>query len=421
MTLTKKTKKEFKGYKTYVFNFLRLVFIGLLIGLICGVVGALFAKSINLATNLRGENGWLLYLLPIGGIIITALYKLCRVTGVGTNQVFESTKNNKPVSILLAPAVFLGTIVTHLLGGSAGREGAALQLGGSISTLLSKVLRLDEKTRHIVTLSSMGAFFSALFGTPLGAFVFAIEVVSVGSLCSAAFLPGIISSVTAYFVSTLLSVHPERFNLKAMPELELDIVWKVVIIAMLSAIVSIIFCRAMHITHSVFEKLIKNGYLRAITGGVIIVLLTLCFGTTDYNGGGIEVINRIFETGEVRYEAFLLKIIFTAITIGAGFKGGEIVPTFFIGATFGGAMATLIGLDPALGAAVGMAALFCGVTNCPISTIILAAELFSGNGILYTSLAAIISFVLSGYCSLYSGQKMVFSKTNEDVININAT
>lgn len=421
MTLTKKTKKEFKGYKTYVFNFLRLVFIGLLIGLICGVVGALFAKSINLATNLRSENGWLLYLLPIGGIIITALYKLCRVTGVGTNQVFESTKNNKPVSILLAPAVFLGTVITHLLGGSAGREGAALQLGGSISTLLSKVLRLDEKTRHIVTLSSMGAFFSALFGTPLGAFVFAIEVVSVGSLCSAVFLPGIISSVTAYFVSTLLSVHPERFNLKAMPELELDIVWRVVIIAMLSAIVSIIFCRAMHITHSVFEKLIKNGYLRAITGGVIIVLLTLCFGTTDYNGGGIDVINRIFETGEVRYEAFLLKIIFTAITIGAGFKGGEIVPTFFIGATFGGAMATLIGLDPALGAAVGMAALFCGVTNCPISTIILAAELFSGNGILYTSLAAIISFVLSGYCSLYSGQKMVFSKTNEDIINISAT
>lgn len=421
MTLTKKIKKEFKGYKAYGFNFLRLVFIGLLIGLICGVVGALFAKSINLATNLRSENGWLLYLLPIGGIIITALYKLCRVTGVGTNQVFESTKNNKPVSILLAPAVFLGTIVTHLLGGSAGREGAALQLGGSISTLLSKVLRLDEKTRHIVTLSSMGAFFSALFGTPLGAFVFAIEVVSVGSLCSAAFLPGIISSVTAYFVSTLLSVHPERFNLKAMPELELDIVWKVVIIAMISAIVSIIFCRAMHITHSVFEKLIKNGYLRAITGGVIIVLLTLIFGTTDYNGGGIEVINRIFETGEVRYEAFLLKIIFTAITIGAGFKGGEIVPTFFIGATFGGAMATLIGLDPALGAAVGMAALFCGVTNCPISTIILAAELFGGNGILYTSLAAIISFVLSGYCSLYSGQKMVFSKTNEDVINISAT
>ena len=421
MTLTKKIKKEFKGYKAYGFNSLRLVFIGLLIGLICGVVGALFAKSINLATNLRGENGWLLYLLPIGGIIITALYKLCRVTGVGTNQVFESTKNNKPVSILLAPAVFLGTVITHLLGGSAGREGAALQLGGSISTLLSKVFRLDEKTRHIVTLSSMGAFFSALFGTPLGAFVFAIEVVSVGSLCSAAFLPGIISSVTAYFVSTLLSVHPERFNLKAMPELELDIVWKVVIIAMLSAIVSIIFCRAMHITHSVFEKLIKNGYLRAITGGVIIVLLTLCFGTTDYNGGGIEVINRIFETGEVRYEAFLLKIIFTAITIGAGFKGGEIVPTFFIGATFGGAMATLIGLDPALGAAVGMAALCCGVTNCPISTIILAAELFGGNGILYTSLAAIISFVLSGYCSLYSGHTLVFSKTNEDIININAT
>ena len=136
MTLTKKIKKEFKDYKAYGFNFLRLVFIGILIGLVCGVVGALFAKSINLATKLRGENGWLLYLLPIGGIIITALYKLCRVTGIGTNQVFESTKNNKPVSILLAPAVFLGTVITHLLGGSAGREGAALQLGGSVASAL---------------------------------------------------------------------------------------------------------------------------------------------------------------------------------------------------------------------------------------------------------------------------------------------
>lgn len=421
MPLTQKIKKDFKNYKTYGFNFFRWLLIGLLIGLICGLLGALFAKSINFATELRGQNNWFLYLLPFGGIIIVALYRLCSVTGIGTNQVFESTKNNKPVSPLLAPAVFLGTVITHLLGGSAGREGAALQLGGSISTLFSKTLRLNNKSRHIVTLSSMGAFFSALFGTPLGAFVFAIEVVSVGSLCSAAFLPGIISSITAYYFSTLLSVHPERFNLKAMPEFELDIVWKVVVIAILSALISIIFCRAMHLTHKLFKKFVGNEYLRVALGGVIIVLLTLILGTTDYNGGGIDVINKIFETGEVRYEAFLLKIIFTAITIGAGFKGGEIVPTFFIGATFGGAIATLLGLDPALGAAVGMAALFCGVTNCPVATIILSVELFGGNGILYLALSAIISFVCSGYCSLYSGQKLIFSKTDEDIINISAT
>lgn len=421
MNITPKIKKDFKNYKTYSFQFFKWLIIGLIIGLICGLIGALFAKSINLATDLRGSNGWLLYLLPIGGIIIVAIYKLCRVSGIGTNQVFESTRNNKPVSPLLAPAVFLGTVITHLCGGSAGREGAALQLGGSISTVLGKTFKLNDKAQHIVTLSSMGAFFSALFGTPLGAFIFAIEVVSVGSLCSAAFLPGVVSSITAYYVSTALSVHPERFNLKSMPEFELDIVWKVVVIALLAAIVSVIFCRVMSITHKLFEKLIKNEFLRVILGGVIIILLTLILGTTDYNGGGIDVINKIFENGEVKYEAFLIKIIFTAITIGAGFKGGEIVPTFFIGATFGGAAATIIGLDPALGAAVGMAALFCGVTNCPVATIVLAVELFGGNGILYLALAAIISFVFSGYCSLYTGQKLIFSKTSEDVININAT
>lgn len=421
MKLPQKINKFLSNHKIYCFSFFRLLFIGILIGLICGPLGALFAKSINFATNLRSANSWLLYLLPIGGIVIVALYRLCRVTGIGTNQVFESTQNNKAVSPLLAPAVFLGTVITHLFGGSAGREGAALQLGGSISTLFSKTLKLNNKTRHIVTLSSMGAFFSALFGTPLGAFIFTIEVVSVGSLCSAAFLPGIVSSITAYYISTLLSVHPERFNLKNIPELELNIVWRVIIIAILTALVSVVFCKTMHLAHNFFEKLIKNEYLRITAGGCIIVLLSLILGTTDYNGGGIDVINRIFETGEVRYEAFLLKIIFTVITIGTGFKGGEIVPTFFIGATFGGAAATLLGLDPALGAAVGMAALFCGVTNCPVATIVLSVELFGGNGILYIALAAIISFVFSGYCSLYSGQKLIFSKTDEDIININAT
>ena len=420
MQFKEKLKENLKNTKTYYFAFLKWVTLGIIMGAVGGLIGAIFAKSISFVTNLRSENGWLLYLLPVGGVLSVIIYKLCRVTDIGTNQVFESVRSKKKVPILLAPAIFAGTLITHMLGGSAGREGAALQLGGSISSLFGKIFKLNEKSQHILTVCGMAALFSALFGTPLGAFVFAIEVVSVGNFCSAAFLPATVSSVTAYFLAHLLGAHAERFNLKAVDEFDMNILWKIVVIAALSAIVSIIFCKLMHFSHEFFKKYIKNEFLRIIVGAGVIIILTLILGTTDYNGGGIDVITRIFETGEVRYEAFILKMIFTAITIGVGFKGGEIVPTFFIGATFGGAVAILIGLNPALGAAVGMAALFCGVTNCPLATIFISFEMFSGEGVIYLALATIISFVISGYVGLYSGQKLMFSKVREEIIDKNA-
>ena len=404
-----------KNIGKYGMLFLRWLLLGIVLGLVGGVGGTLFSKSIGFVTSLREQHHWLILLLPVGGIITVTVYKLCKISGVGTNQVFESAREEKSVSPWLAPAVFVCSCLTHLFGGSAGREGAALQLGGGVASLFAKIFRLDEKTRHIAVLCSMGAFFSAIFGTPLGAFVFALEVVCVGQLCAAAIFPALVASVTAFFVAHSLGAEAERFVIEKVPELSLQTFVQVFVLAMVGAFVSVVFCYTIKYTSRFFKKWLVNEYLRTVVGAVLIILLTWAVGTMDYNGGGIDVILRIFETGEVRGEAFALKIIFTAITIAAGFKGGEIVPTLFIGATFGAVFGGLVGLSPAFAAALGMAALFCGVTNCPLATIFLCIEMFGAQGSIYFALAAVVSFLLSGYVSLYSGQKFFFSKWMDEL------
>ncbi|MBE6734807.1 MAG: chloride channel protein [Ruminococcaceae bacterium] len=411
-----KTKPFLLNIKDYCLAFLKWLLLGSVVGAICGPVGFLFAKLLEFVTETRTENSWLVLLLPIGGLVSVGIYKLCRVSDVGTNRVLESVRSEKKVPALLFPAIFIGSAITHLFGGSAGREGAALQLGGSVSGMLSKILRLDEKSRHVLTMCGMGAVFSALFGTPLGACVFALEVVNVGQVCSAAFLPCMVSSITAFWISTTLGVTPESFPLQSVPGMTPDTMWKVFVIAIICAVVSILFCLSLHTSEKLFKKFFKNEFLRIFVGGAIIVLLTILVGSMDYNGGGVNIIHHIFTEGEVRFEAFALKILFTAITVGAGYKGGEIVPTMFIGGTLGGSAAILLGLNPGFGAAVGIAALFCGVTNCPLSTIIICIELFGSEGMIFFALSAIISFLLSGKASLYSKQLFTYSKLSEDAI-----
>lgn len=403
--------------RAYLFVFFRWLLMGGIVGAVGGAIGAAFSKTVALATTVREENGWLLYLLPLGGLLIAALYKLCRVSGVGTNEVFRGVRTEKGVPVLLAPAIFLGTAITHLMGGSAGREGAALQLGGSVATLFGRAFRLEEKDRHILTMCGMSAVFAAVFGTPMTACIFAVEVVFVGRMLSGALFPCMVSSVTAFGTAQLLGAHAEHFNVARVPAFAPDTLWKVLFVAVCGSVISILFCTVMHTGAHLFKKYIKNEFLRVAVGGVLIILLTGLLGTRDYLGGGMHVIERVFDEGIVRPEAFLLKMLFTAITIGAGYKGGEIVPTLFIGATMGGTAALLIGMDPAFGAAVGIAALFSGVTNCPLATILLCVELFGGEGAVFYLMTAVISFLLSGYFSLYSGQEMIFSKLGEDEVH----
>lgn len=389
----------------YIKPFFFWLFFGAVTGAIGGVLGSVFVKSISFVTQLRAQHDWLIYLLPVGGLLSVAVYKLCKATDIGTNRVIESVKTTKTVPVLLHPAVFIGSVITHLFGGSAGKEGAALQLGGSIAAFIAKIFKFSEDSRHKLTVCGMSALFSAAFGTPLGACVFVIEVVQIGHIHASTLFASLVSSISAYLVSIALGVPPEKFELHFVSELNLSVLWRMAVIVAAVAAVGILFCHALHLSEKLFHKCFKNPYIRIFAGGVIIVLLTLLVGTRDYNGSGIGIIEGIFSGREVRPEAFLLKIIFTVITVGAGYKGGEIVPSFFIGASLGCTLAGVVGLTPEFGAAVGMAAIFSSVTNCPLATCLLCAEMFGAEGIIFFGIAAFAGYFFSSNTSLYTEQK----------------
>lgn len=385
--------------------------IALLTGAVCGLAGVLFHFAIDKAGEVFSKAGWLVYLLPAAGAAIAALYRGARVPlSTGTDRVFEATRSDEKIPAAVAPLIFVSSFLTHLFGGSSGREGAAMQLGGSLSGIGARLFKTDGDETHVIELCGMGAVFSALFGTPAGAAFFVIEVVDVGSIHYRALLPCVISSVTAFLLAQMAGVEATRFSLEnAAFTLGAVSLLKVALLAALAGLVAILFCEGMHAAAKAEKKLLKNEYARAIVGGAAVVLLTLVLGTRDYNGGGMNVIRRALE-GQARPEAWIVKLLFTAVTLGAGFKGGEIVPAFFVGATFGCAVAPILGLDPALGAALGMVGVFAGVTNTPAATLFLAAEMFSGAFFAPMALTVGVSYFISGRCSLYHSQKILESK-----------
>ena len=395
---------------------LKWMAVGGLIGAIGGVIGTAFHVGVDYATELRLEHSWVLYLLPVAGILITALYRVTKTEGLGTNAIIESVNFGSKVPLLLVPVIFVSTVLTHLCGGSAGREGAALQIGGGIGYQTGRLLRLDGKDLPLATMCGMGGVFAALFGTPLAATVFALEVVSVGLLHYAGLVPCITAALAGFMVSEAMGVPPTRFAVE-MPALEAVTLLRVLVLAALCALVSVLFCRTIHSMEHLAGKRVKNVWLRPVCGGIVLIALTLLLGT-DYNGAGMDVISRAV-AGEAVPWAWLLKILFTAVTIACGFKGGEVVPSFFVGATFGCVMGALLGLPAGMGAAIGMIGVFCGAVNCPLASMLLSIELFGADGMLYFALTCAISYLLSGYCGLYSSQTIVYSKVKAETVNIN--
>ena len=418
MVNLEEVKRKIRIVQLNLWVFFKWIIISIITGVVGGAVGSIFHLSVELATKTRIEHSWILYLLPFGGLLIVFMYKKGMKGDPGTNLVINSIRTDGKVPFLMAPLIFLGTVITHLFGGSAGREGAALQLGGSIGSQIGNLIGLDEKDMHLITLCGMSSVFSALFGTPLTATFFAMEVISIGIIHYSAFIPCIVSSVTAYYISIYFGLDPVRFNLNVIPEISLINIVKVMILGSLCAVVSIIFCNLLHKSNNISKKIISNAYVRVFIGGIVIVLLTIIIGTRD-NGAGMDVILNAMN-GTAKPEAFLLKMIFTAITISVGYKGGEIVPTFFIGATFGCVVGKFLGLDPCFGAAVGLVALFCGVVNTLITSIILSIELFGAGNIVLFAIACGVSYMESGYYSLYSSQKIMYSKIKAEYINRNA-
>lgn len=418
--LKETVKHDATRVRQYIVSFLKWTLLALITGAVGGGLGAGFRYSVTYVTELRLEYTWLHYLLPVGGLMIALLYRATKLSGhADTNLIINSVRTEGKVPILLAPVIFLSTVITHLFGGSAGREGAALQLGGCIGSLLGRIVRLNEKDMHLAVMCGMSGLFSALFGTPLTAAVFAMEVISVGIFYYSAFLPCLVSALTAYGITLLCGLMPTAFPLAGIPELNILPILAVAVVGIAAAIVSIVFCVSLEKAHQLAVKYFENEYLRTAVGGAFLVLLTMIIGTR-YCGIGGGVIEGAVLGGEALPYDFIFKMLFTAVTIGFGYKGGEIIPTFFIGATMGAVIAPLLGLPATFGAAIGLVALFCAVVNCPIASIILSIELFGSSGIIYFAVAICISYMLSGYYSLYSGQKIMYSKRRARFINRNA-
>ena len=412
--MLKKLKQSLRAAFPSVRALFQWLGLAMLTGLACGLAGAAFAWCVAQVTGLRAAHPWLLLCMPLAGLLIAALYRGAHMENdSGTNQIIASVRGGERPPLRLAPLIFIGSVLTHLTGGSAGREGAALQIGGSISASFGRLLRLKKENVNTIIQCGMAGLFSALFGTPLTATVFALEVVDVGHLQYAALFPALLTALIANAIPRWLGLPGESYELLGLPELGPASLARCGALAVLAALVSIVFCLLMHETGHLYKKYIPNQYLRALAGAAFVIILTIAEGSGDFNGAGGNLIELAVE-GEVRVPwAFLLKMVFTALTLGAGFRGGEIVPSLAIGATFGCVMGPVLGLDPAFGAAIAMIAVFCGVVNCPISSVFLAIEMFGGEGIKglpFFALACALSFLLSGNHSLYSSQNIIFSK-----------
>ena len=386
-------------------------------GCIVGAASSLFSYVLKTVTNVREEHLWIFYLLPVSGLIIVFLYQKFGKDDGGPNQVFMTIRSKDDVPLKSAPLIFISTALTHLTGGSAGREGAVIQLGGSIGNQLGRMLPLDEEDRHVMVMCGMSAAFAALFGTPMAAAVFAMEVVSVGVMYYTALVPCIIASLIASGFAASMGINPEAFHVTSIPALTIESGIKMSIVALCCAGLSILFCMALNGISAFYAKYLKNVYVRVVVASVAIIVITKLLGTTDYMGAGTGLIAQAIEHGNVRTLDFFWKLVLTVLTMRAGFRGGEIVPSFCIGATFGCVLGHILGLSPSICAASGMVALFCGVTNCPLTSILIAFELFGFEGVSYYLIAVSISYAASGYYGLYKDQTIVYSKYKAKYIN----
>ena len=396
----------------YIKSFLKWSILGVLMGAIGGVLGAVFHHVLHFVTHVRSEHMWLIFLLPLGGLLSVGLYRVLKLQGNrGTNEIIDATLDGHPVSPMVAPGIFLAAAITHLFGGSAGREGAALQLGGSTASLLAKIFKLKDEERTVLVMAGMSAVFAGLFGTPLTAALFCMEFESVGTIFTPALLPCYLAAFVASRVSGVLGVHAEVYILETAFSMTLGNFWQYLILAVLVSLLGIAMCWIFHKAEHLAAHHLKNPFVRIAVGGAIVTVLTLLVGDHRFNGAGMDMALTAVG-GSADWYSFLLKLLFTAVTLAAGFKGGEIVPTFCIGATFGCVMGGLLGLDPGMAAALGLVGLFCCATNSPLASIVLSIEMFGGTNVYLFAFVCVICFVLSGNSGLYASQIIEFKKAS---------
>ena len=399
-----------------ILYFIRWTAISIVMGTVCGLIGTAFGYGVIYAQRLFKTHSFMLYLMPVAGALIVLLHQMFHELGNrGTNLILESISSDERIPMATLPCIFISTILSQAVGASAGKEGAALQIGGCIGNYFGDVFHMDERDKKVMIMSGMSGCFGAIFGTPLAAAMFGIEVISIGVAYYAALVPCVFASFIGAQISGALGLHGESFQILHIPEFSLVPALYTVGLGLTCALLSVCFCILLHETQHLYKNKIGNVYVRILVAAGLSIALALIFGR-DYCGAGFNLVEKAVD-GESAYLGFLLKMIFTAVALGGGFKGGEIVPTLAVGASFGCTFGLLTGFEPSLCAAAGMLATFVGVTNCPIATMFLGFELFGFEAMPYFAVAVAISFTLSGYYGLYSGQKFTYSKTKAEFIN----
>lgn len=389
----------------FILYILKWITISTIIGICIGSASALFLHSLDFVTNYRQSHLWIMVFLPIAGVLIGLLYHYYgKEANAGNNLLIDTIhKPDQRIPFRMAPLVYIGTVVTHLFGGSAGREGTAIQMAGAIADVFRKPFRLTAEESRILLVAATAAGFGSVFGTPLAGAIFGLEFFLIGRLRYNALLPALLSSVIADLATKAWQAHHTHYSISFVPEISAETLLYTIFAGVAFGLCAVFFSKGIHYVAALFKSKIKYPPFRPFVGGLIVIIAVWVMDTTDYIGLGIPVIVDSFDHQLVPY-AFLLKIAFTIVTLAAGFKGGEVTPLFFIGATLGNALSLFIPLPMGLLAGIGFVAVFAGATNTPIACSMMAIELFGGGCGVYAAIACVISYLISGHTGIYGKQ-----------------
>lgn len=413
-----KQLSEKKFFVALIFYLIKWVFLGGVIGVLAGSASAFFLISLDWASETRDTYKWILFLLPLGGALVSFLYwKYGLSSAKGNNLLIDRIHGSKEsVPFRMAPLVLFGTIITHLFGGSAGREGTAVQMGGAFSELVGEIFRLDEVDRKIIIICGISSGFASVFGTPLAGTVFGLEVIAIGLIRHEAIVPSFVAAFIGDIVTTTAwGVHHHQYHIGIVPNLTSFLIVKLIIAAILFGLTATLFSELTHWLKGKFTKIMPNPMIKSFVGGLIIIVLVYIVGTRKYLGLGIPLIDDAFN-GDISPFTFITKLLFTSLTLGAGFQGGEVTPLFAIGSTLGSYLGEVLHVSIPFLAALGFIGVFCGATNTPIACFIMGIELFGAEASVYLFLVCIVSYLFSGHSGIYLSQRIGVSKSRSITI-----